>query len=362
MRILYVTTIKATMGFFNDEFSHLIKKGHIIELACNCNDTYESETKKIEMVVHNISFSRSPFSTDNIKAYAQLKKLVKENHYDIVHCHTPNAAAITRLACMGIKGTKVIYTAHGFHFYKGAPKKNWLVYYPIEWLCAHWTDSLITINLEDYMLAKRHMKARNIEYVPGVGINLDKFADISTDIFEKRDSLGIPCDATILLSVGELNANKNHETVIRAIEGMDVYYLIAGKGDNEQRLLKIAQEVGMEDRVQLLGFRRDVLELLQVADAYVFPSYREGLSVSLMETMASGKPAIVSEIRGNVDLIDSNGGALFDPYSVAECREAIRKVLKSDSRKMGQHNKEKIKQFSTEVVLKRIDDIYEKNI
>ena len=116
----------------------------------------------------------------------------------------------------------------------------------------------------------------------------------------------------------------------------------------------------MEDRVQLLGFRRDVMELLQVANAYVFPSFREGLSVSLMETMASGKPAIVSEIRGNVDLIDGNGGALFNPYSVAECRAAIQKVIEKDGNKMGQYNKDKIRQFSTEVVLKRIDDIYEK--
>ena len=359
MKMLYITTISATMGFFYEEFLHLQKRGYEIELACNCEED-RFYIKNFGMPIHNIPFSRTPFSLNNLKAYDKLKRLVRKNHYDIIHCHTPNASVIARLACKEIrkKGTKVIYTAHGFHFYKGASKKNWVIYYPIEWICAHWTDILITINREDYALAKKKMKAKRIEYVPGVGINVKKFSSVDINIAEKRAELGIPTNSVVLFSVGELNENKNHETVLKAISGIDVYYMIAGKGDKEKRLQKIAKEVGVSERFQLLGFRRDIAELLQVADIFVFPSFREGLSVSLMESMANGKPAVVSRIRGNVDLIDEEGGVTFAPYSVDECRAAIQKVIESDRDRMGKHNREKIKEFSTENILKKMDEIY----
>lgn len=228
----------------------------------------------------------------------------------------------------------------------------------VEWVCAHWCDTIITINSEDYELAKKKLKAKKVEYIPGVGIDLNKFGNTAINIKEKRKELGIPEDAVVLLSVGELNKNKNHETVLRAIEGMDVYYLIAGKGDKEEKLFEIAKEVGMQERVKLLGYRRDVDELLIASDIFVFPSFREGLSVSLMETMASGRPAVVSQIRGNNDLIDKNGGALFNPYSVSECKVAIQTVINSDREKMGRYNKEKVKKFSLDIVLRKIDEIY----
>lgn len=348
------------MSFFTSEFEHLAEKNYTVELGCSLAKKSSVNPDEFGLTIYNLPFSRTPISVNNIKAYKQLKKLVKEKHYDIVHCHTPNAAAITRLACKGIrkKGTKVVYTAHGFHFYKGASRKNWMIYYPVEWVCAHWCDTIITINSEDYELAKKKLKAKKVEYIPGVGIDLNKFGNTAINIKEKRKELGIPEDAVVLLSVGELNKNKNHETVLRAIEGMDVYYLIAGKGDKEEKLFEIAKEVGMQERVKLLGYRRDVDELLIASDIFVFPSFREGLSVSLMETMASGRPAVVSQIRGNNDLIDKNGGALFNPYSVSECKVAIQTVINSDREKMGRYNKEKVKKFSLDIVLRKIDEIY----
>lgn len=360
MKILYVTTIMGTMSFFKKEFRHLIDAGNEIEIASNMSNTLSFNPTSFGVKSYDIPFSRSPFSADNIKAYKLLKKIVKENHYDIVHCHTPNAAAITRLACRKIrkKDTRVIYTAHGFHFYKGAPRKNWIIYYPIEWICAHWTDTLITINSEDYKLAMGKMKAGKVEYVPGVGIDLSQFENIAINIKKKREELGIPEDAMVLLSVGELNQNKNHETVVKAIAGMDVYYLIAGKGSKESRLAELAKQMGMEERVRLLGFRRDIRELLYASDVFVFPSYREGLSVSLMEAMASGKPIVASKIRGNVDLIDEKGGALFEPHSVYECRSAVQRVMEADIAKISEYNVKKIHKFSEKVVLKKIDEIY----
>ena len=245
MKILYITTIASTMRFFSDLFKKLSEDGYKVELACNTDERVNDDIIS-QYKTHNLPFSRSPNSKENFKACRQLKKLVTENHYDIIHCHTPNAAAITRLVCRGIRktGTKVIYTAHGFHFYKGAPLENWLLYYPVEWLCAHWTDVLITINKEDYALAKKRLKARIVRYVPGVGIDLSKF---SRQLFSEeecnkvRKEVGVPEKTHWLLSVGELNDNKNHETVLRAIVKIKcVYYTIAGVGSNLKRLKELA--------------------------------------------------------------------------------------------------------------------------
>ncbi len=366
MRILYVTTISITMGFFPEHFKMLLEAGHTVELACKNESPVPESVVALGLKVHNIPFSRSPLSKDNLAAVKELKKLLENENYDIVHTHTPNASACVRLACRKLrnKGLKVFYTAHGFHFYKGAPLKNWLIYYPVEWLCAHWTDKLITINQEDYALAQKRMHAKEVVYVPGVGIDLSKFNGTVPDRNEKRKELGIQEDATLLISVGELNDNKNHETVIKAVKGMDVYYIIAGVGDKKEHLQNIIDEQGMTDRIKLLGFRTDVKELYSVSDVFVFPSFREGLSVSLMEAMASGLPCVVSRIRGNVDLIDENGGALFDPHNIDDCKHALDKILslrKNELTVKGKANVAKIKLFANDTVVEQMRVQYLRN-
>ncbi len=359
MRILYVTTLAITMGFFPEHFKMLLNEGHTVELACNDEEPIPRAVADLGLQVHSIPFSRSPFSKNNISAAKQLKELIKNGKYDIVHTHTPNASAIVRLVCKKLRkqGLKVFYTAHGFHFYKGAPIKNWLIYYPVEWLCSHWTDTLITINQEDYALASEKMRANKVAYVPGVGINLKKFDGTTADRRKKRNELGIPEDATLLLSVGELNDNKNHETVIKAINGMKVCYIIAGEGDKRETLQALINEQGMADSVKLLGYRHDVKDLYAISDIFVFPSFREGLSVSVMEAMASGLPCVVSRIRGNTDLIDENGGRLFDPHRINECAEAIKNTIEQKEN-LGQYNREKINRFSNDTVLNDIRAIY----
>ena len=181
---------------------------------------------------------------------------------------------------------------------------------------------------------------------------------LEIDPAAKRGELGIPQDAVILLSIGELNENKNHRTVIEAIVGMDVYYLIAGDGDQEDALKALAVDLGMKDRVRFLGYRKDIAELLAVTDVFVLPSYREGLSVSLMEAMASGRPLVASRIRGNMDLCDENGGALFDPHSADDCRNAIQTVLRSDRAALSAYNREKAYNFTTGIVQQKLDEVY----
>ena len=361
MKILYITTIGATMGFFKSFIKQLLEDGNTVDIAANQSESSVPDCyKEWGCSIHQIDCCRSPLDQGNLLAIKQIKQLVEQNHYDIVHCHTPIAAMCTRIACRNArkKGTKVFYTAHGFHFYKGAPLKNWLIYYPVEWMCAHWTDTLITINQEDYALAQKKMKAKKVVYVPGVGIDLNRFGKTWVDKQEKRHELGVPDDAVLLLSVGELNQNKNHETVIRAIVDMEnVHYVIAGQGESMEHLQSVITECGAHNRVKLLGYRNDIGDLCEAADIFVFPSFREGLSVALMEAMASGLPVVCSKIRGNTDLIDNNGGALFDPRSVDCCKEAIRSVMNSDYGKMGLYNADKVKKFSLENVSGQMSEI-----
>ena len=239
---------------------------------------------------------------------------------------------LTRLAAREArkKGTKVIYTAHGFHFFKGAPLINWILFYPVEKFCARFTDVLITINQEDYKRAQK-FKAGKVEYIPGVGIDTKKFSEVVVDKSAKRKELGVPVDAFLVLSVGELNKNKNHDTVIKAIAKLNnpnVYYVICGQGTLENYLKDLINELGLEKQVKLLGYRRDIAEISKTSDIFVFPSFREGLSVALMEAMALGLPVVCSKIRGNVDLIeDGKGGYLVEPDDVEGFINAIRRII-----------------------------------
>ena len=320
--------------------------------------------KEYDIKIKNIQTSRNPFSTANLTAYKELVEFINQEKIDYIHCNTPIGGLLGRLVGKKCKVKKVIYQAHGFHFYKGAPLKNWLLYYPVEKWLARYTDALITINQEDYELAKRKMKLRNggkVYYVPGVGVNLEKFSHATAAKMTKRRELGIPDDAVLLLSVGELNHNKNHETVIRAIADMNVYYIIAGQGELHQHLKDLIDSLNLQDRVKLLGFRRDVKELYEAADIFVFPSFREGLSVSVMEAMASGLPCVASKIRGNTDLLENTGGGfLCDPHDASEFAEKI-EFLAADvelREKMGRANLMTIQKFSTETVIQEMQNIY----
>lgn len=332
---------------------HVAAKNDFIDEPClipNCDKYYD------------IDFDRFPFSRRNFHAYKKLQKIILENQYDIVHCHTPVAGVLTRLAARLCNNTRVIYTAHGFHFFKGAPLINWLIYYPVERFCARYTDKLITINKEDYERAKQ-FKLRNngkVYYIPGVGMDINKIKNVNIDINEKKKELGIPDDIPVILSVGELNENKNHEVVIQALDKIKeqkYIYIIAGRGKLEDYLNSLIKEKCLTEKVRLLGYRKDIAELLNITDIFVFPSLREGLSVALMEAMSAGLPIIASNIRGNRDLLCNND--LFDPRDIHK----LMKLIKSKLNIIG--NGEKIKvnysnmdNYSLDNVLKQMVEIY----
>lgn len=361
MKILYVTTIASTMSFFVEHFKMLVEDGHTVELASNLEQGLRENIQVFGFKKYNLAFSRSPMSLNNLKALNGLKTILRKGNYDIVHCHTPNAAVITRFACRKMRknGLKVFYTAHGFHFYKGAPWKNWILHYPIEWICSFWTDTLITINKEDYQRAKRNFHAKKIVYLPGVGINFQRLDVTGINKERKRDELGLLDTDYVLLSVGELNANKNHKVVINALELLrkekkieNSKYLICGQGNQKEELEELIKAKDLESIVILLGYRLDIPEICAISDVFVHPSYREGLSVALMEAMVMGLPCIASNIRGNTDLIDDGkGGILFDANDVIACSNAIRSMDVANRKKLGEYNRKKIEAFSAETIV-----------
>lgn len=369
MRILYITTIGSTMGFFSSLIRELLDAGHSVEIATNENEgeaPVPSCFQEWGCRVHSITCTRSPFDKRNLKAIREIKTIAKQGHYDIIHCHTPIAAACTRIACHSLRkdGLKVFYTAHGFHFYTGAPLKNWLLYFPVEWLCAHWTDVLITINQEDYARAKKHMHAKRVEYVPGVGIDVNRFMGATVDRAAKRREIGVPEDAILLLSVGELNDNKNHATVIRALAkagDTNIHYAIAGKGPLKETLEALAKSLDVGAQLHLLGYRRDVAGLYKAADICVFPSIREGQGLAALEGMASGLPLIASDNRGTRDILIQGKNALICRYNDVEgFAEAIQLLSKDQElrEKMGLVNEEKSREFDFAIINEKMKEIY----
>ncbi|WP_392461560.1 glycosyltransferase family 4 protein [Streptococcus parasuis] len=365
MKILYVTTISNTVNaFLIPHIKMLIDEGHQVDVAFNIEQEIKPEIYEMGCKIHQLPLQRSPFKKDNFRAYKILKKIITSEGYDLVHTHTPIASAIVRLVCRSLNNVRVFYTAHGFHFFKGAPIVNWFIYYPVEKWLAKYTDTLITINKEDYSRAKRKFKAKRVEYVPGVGIDLKKFNTVKVDRDLKRSQLGLPKEAFVVLSVGELNRNKNHEVIIRAIakiDNPDIHYIVCGEGPLKGYLIDLSEDLGIKNRVHLLGFRKDIAEICKVSDLFTFPSYREGLSVALMEAMANGLPVVCSNIRGNSDLIeDGKGGYLVEPGDVEGFTKCIKGLIE-DSRlrsQLGRFNARRIETYSVNNVLLDMQKIY----
>lgn len=319
-------------------------------------------------IYYNIPFERNPLKPGNLKAYKELKHIIDEGEYDIIHCHTPVGAMLTRLAAKQARkqGTKVFYTAHGFHFYKGAPAINWILYYPVEKWLSRYTDVLITINKEDYERAKT-FKAGKVCYVPGVGIDLKKFNAGYVNKEQKRKEIGVSADDFVLLSVGELIPRKNHEVVIRALSVLKrldklnhIEYVICGRGAYEADLRKLAEELDVADHVHFLGYRNDISEICNCADLFVFMSHQEGLPVALMEAMACGLPAVCSNIRGNTDLIEDGVTGLLANNTPEEVAQSISK-MKSDTalrNRVASAALQKIKQFDLSSMEDEMSKIY----
>ena len=325
-KVLISTTVSGFVPQFEMRNVRTLQKmGYEIHYASNFyNVSYGTDNSRLEgtgIIQHQIDFARSPFQwKEHKKAYHQLKQLMEQHSFSLIHCHTPVGSVLTRLAAKPYrkKGTKVIYTAHGFHFYKGAPFIYWLLFYPVERLLAKDTDVLITMNEEDFQRASRFCKKKKtkVEYIFGVGIDVAYWSGKDLETKERikirkrmRDMLHVPEDTTMILSVGELIPRKNHESVIKSLakekqKGNHAFvYVICGHGVLQEQLLCLTKQCGLSDNVIFLGYRQDIRELLYASDLFIFPSKQEGMPVALMEAIAAGVPAKASNIRGNRELL-----------------------------------------------------------
>ena len=355
-KLLITSTDLMMIQFLVPHVKHLSENGFHVEIACSVvGDRIDDVRKALAGYakgIHTVRLERSPVSPNNLKGYGDMKRLLAENHYDIIWTNEPVMGVVTRLAARKLRkaGTKVLYMCHGFHFFKGASLPHWLIFYPVERFMSRFCDGIITMNREDYDRA-RTFKTCPVYKIPGVGVDMDRFHfQNAPDLrIAKRIQLGIPQDAYVLLSVGELTKRKNQEVVLHALKKMadpSIHYVLCGRGDLREHLEQVAAELGLTDQVHFLGYRLDVPEMYRMADCFVFPSVHEGLPFALMEAMESGLPIVCSRIRGNVDLIDDQvGGILCGVHNSDDYYTAIRKIQGMDLEKMVPHNRRKLTEF-----------------
>jgi len=313
MKILYTATVLSHICQFHLPYlKSLQENGHCIHVAAHDNLSVKNglSLKYTDRFIET-PFQRSPKSPDNIKAYKQLKSLIAEEKYDIIVCNTPMGGVVTRLAAKAArkKGTKVIYIAHGFHFFKGAAKSAWMVYYPIEKILAKYCDVVVTINEEDYQLAKERFPVR-VEHICGIGVDPNRYHPVSeSEKMLLREKENLSEHDFVILCTGELNRNKNQKTLIEAaslLQGIipNLKVLLAGNGPNEPALHAQITALHLEDSVRLLGYRTDLENLVPAVDLIVSCSYREGLPMNIIEGMLCQKPVVASVNRGHVELVE----------------------------------------------------------
>ena len=315
----------------------------------------------------NVNFARSLNLKQNIESYKQMKDLLKKEHYDIIFCHTPFGAAITRLAAKKYRktGTKVIYVAHGFHFFKGAPLFNWLTFYPAEKYLSKFTDILLTINEEDYNRANKKFKKCNVKYMPGIGLDVSKFDFSMTDNEkqELRASLNLKEDDFVGIYAAEISPNKRQEWLIRSLEktikeNNKIHILLPGRDSMNGKCHELVKSLGLENNIHLIGLRNDIPRLLKIVDFATSSSKREGLPVNIMEAMYTGLPIVACDCRGVSNLIVNNKNgyliSLNDPKMYAEKIESLYKGFGLKEAKM--IDQEVIKEYLIDNV---VDKFYE---
>ncbi len=344
-----------------------LSMGYNVWLGVNRNNPQELECY-LPINKYDSHTYRSLFNLkDNMIAFKNLMSLLKNNQIEVIHCNTPIGGIMGRVCgkIMGVK--KIIYTAHGFHFYKGAPLINRTIFKWAEMIMAHWTDAILTMNKEDYENAQKFKLKNNgkVYYIPGIGIDTESYKNIQIDKEILREKLGINKTNIICISMGDLVLRKNYKIAIEAISktnNKNIHYLICGKGPEEENLKKLCKRLSVEKQVHFLGFRSDIKELLQISDIFLFTTLQEGMPRSMMEAMASGLPCVSSKIRGNVDLIENGkGGFLEDPNDSDGFAKKISLLANgSELRKeMKDYNLERIKDFDIKIVEKKLKKIYE---
>lgn len=364
-KVLFVASIKDhIVGFHLPFINYFLEQGYEVHVATRLDGKIDNDSK---IIWKNINFCRSPFSKDNIKSFKELLKYMKENQFQLVHTHTPVASVLCRVCAKLTKTTPVIYTAHGFHFYKGAPIKNWILYYTIEKIMSRFTDLIITMNEEDYKVATSKFKNTKVVNVKGVGLDIDKYCIGDTKNIELKKSFGFKEDDFIISYVAILREGKNHKQILEAMillvkKYPNIKLLIVGNGNLEEWMRKYISDHNLDNNVIMAGLRDDIAEILNITDLYVSTSYREGLPRNIMEAMAAKLAVVTTDIRGSSDLVkDGVNGLTVKIDDVRETAKAIEKLyLDENLRKiMGENGRILIQEYDIKKVLTDMINIYE---
>lgn len=376
-----VATLASMIDLFNRDNLRILK-----ELNCEVsvmanfqfgNGTSIERVKKLynELLemgikIYDINIDRKPLSKANLVAYKQMKEIMNHEKFDLIHCQSPQAGALVRLASISVRktGTKVIYVAHGFHFLKGATFKTWMVYFPLEWWLSNFCDLIITINSEDEAIARKWFRVKRVARISGAGINLEKFTPTNAMLrYARRKEVGYLENDFIILCVGELVSNKHQDFLIRLIHSIgekipNIRLLLAGQGQETMTFKELSKSLGVQSKVEFLGFRNDVVQLMQMADVAVSSSKREGLPINIMEAMATGIPVVATNCRGNRDLVcDEKNGFLIEQEALDQFADRIEQLYRNPSLRvaMGEEGKKSVIAFSSEIVNGEMRKIYE---
>lgn len=343
-KILVTSTDLMMIQFLVPHVLYLRQQGYAVEVACSevGRRLDEVREKLGAESVHYVRLVRSPADPSNLKGLGDLKRLLSENHYDLIWTNEPVMGIMTRLAAKKTrkKGTRVIYMAHGFHFYKGAPKKNWLTYYPVEKFFAdHYTDTLITITAEDYVLASKRFHCKT-EHIHGIGVDRNRYFPANeAERLRLRREYGFTSEQKLILNIGELLPNKNQKTAVRMMQQLrarypDALLLIAGKGSEKENLERQIDELGLQENVRLLGYVTNLQDYQHMVDAVVTCSYREGLPLNVVESMLSGTPVVASLNRGHRELLrDGETGYLVPPDDAAAYAARLTEIFTDEEKK-----------------------------
>lgn len=375
-RVLISTALAGFIrSFLMNDIQILQSMGYEVHCAANKNHAGSGEIEKYfedaGVIFHQIDFSSNkPISKETFIALKQMRKLIEKHDFSIVHCHTPISGAICRWVCRKKRkdGMKVIYTTHGFYFHKSSSKKSWIIFKTIEDFMSRFTDMMITINYEDYNNARK-MHCRDVRYIPGVGVDINKFRNVSIDKNNYRKKLGIKEDAIIVLAIGELSERKNHQVIIKALEELrvqNIVFVICGNAMTNNATTDLIKKLSKENNVdtRLLGLRKDIAEICHCSDIGVMPSSREGLGLAGIEMLAAGLPIVASNVHGIVDyVVDGENGYLCNPYDSHEFAIAIEKLLNEDVRnKMKLKCSESVDCFDKKISYSQMTKFYEEII
>ncbi|NEP50504.1 MAG: glycosyltransferase family 4 protein [Moorea sp. SIO3C2] len=377
-RLLIITTIPDTIrGFLLPLAHHFRFEGWQVDAMAQGVSACEECLAAFDQV-WDVQWSRNPLDPQNLLlAPRTIQEVIAQKNYDIIHVHTPVAAFITRYALRGlIKQGKprVIYTAHGFHFYRGGqPLKNAL-FLTLEKLAGNWTDYLVVINHEDKEAAKQYniVPPKQIRYMPGIGVDLEYYNFDATPVAEVMavyEELGITPENPLFLSVAEFIPRKHHQDILRAfacLERPDVHLALAGDGDEEwtQQMQDLASALGIKPQVHFLGFRRDIPTLIQASIATLLVSEQEGLPRSVMESLCLETPVIGTNIRGTRDLLAGDCGLLVEVGDIEGIAQAMTWVLDhpEDALAMAKRGRDHMSAYDLQNILELHEALYSEAI